>query len=440
MFATSTEDLAGNPLADALRALREEDKTLVQIANMYKDDANQLIKKAKGSSSSDSLHEAVNTYMHAVSFVDEAVEARTRGTEAEEDREVDLLALKSQLFSNIAQVWLTLKNFRSCITEADAAIAIWKGNAKAHYRKCKALLALKKFDECLAACNASAEINSPPEQAFIDEIAQTCSSELQRKSALELQNRQLRLVVQKEWAKIWIHVVKRNAELQQTQQTSSGKRLSSLITFGFCTDVYPVQLNDQYPVIDADTSVLCVPVLLLYPQYNQLDVIQAAKSDILLVEYLAEMFPEFEDNNVPVSWDVNKEYQSSRLVLYCPIHAALPATNLNEWIQCCTQRRQLQGLEGDEAADEAKLLMKNRNIEVTASTSNQRGYVEVHVGCTVEQVLRLHGCILAGGVLTLLAFVKGNAAHKDFVDKAGSQNMQLLKLQPNETVSAVKLK
>jgi hypothetical protein len=452
MFATSSEDLVGNPLADALRALREEDKTLVQIATMYKEDANALIKKSKDSTSSSStLHEAVNTYLHAVSFVDQAIAARANGTESEQDTEVNLDVLKSQLYSNIAQVWLTLKNYRSCIQEADKAIAVWRGNSKAHYRKCKALLQLKKYDECVAACIASAEHNNSADQAFIDEIMNTCNSEIQKKALREQQNRTARLAVQKEWGKVWIHVVKRNGALKESNSAAaSRKMLGAEIKFGFCNDILPVQLNDHYPCIDEETKMLCVPILLLYPQYNQLDVIQSAKTDVLLVEYLAEMFPEFDDSVAPVSWDTNKEYQSSSLVVYCPVYQSVPVTTMNEWIQCCTERRQIQGLEGEEAAQEARDALSERNKRFNASASsssaaeqvvtNKKGFVEVHVGCSVEQVLRLDGCLLAGGVLTLLAFVKGNAAHKEFLKKSKDQDLTLLKLQPNEVISKLKEK
>ena len=55
MFATSSEDLAGNPLVEAIRALKEEDKSPIEIAIMYKDDANSMLKKKD-------FQEAFNTY------------------------------------------------------------------------------------------------------------------------------------------------------------------------------------------------------------------------------------------------------------------------------------------------------------------------------------------------------------------------------------------
>jgi len=41
LFATSTEDLEGHPLTEAFRCLREEDKTNLELAIMYKIEGNE---------------------------------------------------------------------------------------------------------------------------------------------------------------------------------------------------------------------------------------------------------------------------------------------------------------------------------------------------------------------------------------------------------------
>lgn len=53
------------------------------------------------------------------------------------------------------------------------------------------------------------------------------------------------------------------------------------------------------------------PVLLLYPQYGQSDLIQAFRDADMLAEHLAAAFPE---EGPPAPWDTSFEYRSGRAV------------------------------------------------------------------------------------------------------------------------------
>jgi hypothetical protein len=144
MFATSTEDLIGNPLADGIRALKEEDKTNVELAIMYKDEGNQLLKAKKRKSD----HGAIQTYSYALTFIDTAEQAREEKTEDAKDASVDLAQLRSQILSNRALVFLNLKSYGKCMLDAEDALKIWPKNVKAHFRYCKALFLLRRFVHC----------------------------------------------------------------------------------------------------------------------------------------------------------------------------------------------------------------------------------------------------------------------------------------------------
>ena len=178
LFAESTEDLEGNPLAEALRALREEDKTPIEIATMYKEEGNDWLKKGDMKS----LHEAYDRYTHAINVLDGIVQAAVSGASSfnattgettapkihdESNSTIASLypsellprakcgdtsspsetlkisqeesMLRSQIFSNRAMVSLSLMNYGSCIRDADSSILFWSKNIKAHYRKCKSL-------------------------------------------------------------------------------------------------------------------------------------------------------------------------------------------------------------------------------------------------------------------------------------------------------------
>jgi hypothetical protein len=180
LFADNTEDLEGNPLAEALRCLREEDKTPIEIATMYKDEGNDWMKKGDKKS----LNEAYDRYTHAISVLDGTKSSAVSGAsnfdaetgmtefpsssgsseastvpslypeelllqnknkqasiiaEESEKNSEEIIMLKSQILSNRCMISLTLKNYGLCIRDADTAIILWPANIKAHYRKCRAL-------------------------------------------------------------------------------------------------------------------------------------------------------------------------------------------------------------------------------------------------------------------------------------------------------------
>ena len=171
------EDLEGNPMVEAFRQLREEDKTRVELVLMYKDEGNEFMRKK----TSKERHEAIKRYSHALTLLDAADEARREGKEDEADRAVNLFQLRSQVFNNRAMALMFLKNYglalkdltkvpfplpppSSCppsrlflLHEAHGccsqALLYDPQNIKAHYRKCKVLFQLKRPEFALKACD-----------------------------------------------------------------------------------------------------------------------------------------------------------------------------------------------------------------------------------------------------------------------------------------------
>lgn len=105
--------MENHPLSDAFRCLREEDKSFVELAIMYKDEGNEWLKKP----TQKDRHEAILRYCHALSFIDNAITARESGTEAEVDKSVNLLQLKSQIINNRALVYMNGKNYGLAIKD-----------------------------------------------------------------------------------------------------------------------------------------------------------------------------------------------------------------------------------------------------------------------------------------------------------------------------------
>jgi tetratricopeptide (TPR) repeat protein len=162
------EDLEGNPMVEAFRLLREEDKTRVELVLMYKDEGNEFMRKKTVKE----RHEAIKRYSHALTLLDAADEARKEGTEDEADKAVNLFHLRSQIFNNRAMALMFLKNYglalkdltkvpllssstaHGCLCCSCQALLYDPENIKAHYRKCKVLFQLKRPEFALKACDA----------------------------------------------------------------------------------------------------------------------------------------------------------------------------------------------------------------------------------------------------------------------------------------------
>jgi hypothetical protein len=106
LWAESMEDLEGNPMVEAFRLLREEDKTKVELVLMYKDEGNEFMRKK----TKKERHEAIKRYSHALTLLDAADAARRDGTEDEADRSVNLRHLRALIFNNRAMALMQLKN------------------------------------------------------------------------------------------------------------------------------------------------------------------------------------------------------------------------------------------------------------------------------------------------------------------------------------------
>ena len=165
--------------------------------------------------------------------------------------------------------------------------------------------------------------------------------------------------------------------------------------------------------------------MLHYPQHGTSDVIQAASSEDLLVEQLAVLLPEREDEEIPPpGWDRLGEYQLSKVVVY--VARAAPqegCSSLSEWLGVC-QRQWL--LERGEEDGEGGGVTEKGQVEGEGSGAPAAGgdFYEVHLGCSLRTVLRAQGVLLSGGVLRLLVFPReGSKAHEMFRSKADIKSL-----------------
>lgn len=444
MFATCAEDMEGHPMVEAIRQIREEDKTFVELALMYKDEGNEWMRKKDKKS----LLEAYIRYTHALRFVADAESARSAGSEDPKDAAADLLQLRSQVLSNRAAVNLSQQNYGSCKKDANAAISAWSGNVKAHYRLCKAHFLLKDHAGCLSACAAALAVD--PSNADLLALQESAQKEQQA-----ISNKQIKQLDDKYKAlkAIWF------ASWQVSQTVGAA--------LGHCQlhNPEPQQLREHWPTKDQDGAILW-PLLVLYPQYNQFDVIPDANVDLMLAEQLAMMFPDHTEAP-PAPWDLHKEYELPNLVVYLQLTGAERISSLEQWMCACVESHVTQQ---SGSLDVAKYALKQINSkavrakygaidELTAERFNEIvqqadrsrtarlheqtvqeqsqahppcSIMEVHMGCTLRRILSAvsERNALPRGVLSLFAFPRDNAAHKKFLKAAKADNKPIELLNP----------
>ena len=445
MFATSAEDLEGNPLVDALIALKEEDKSSKELAVMYKDEGNEWTRKAssgvvdpesrqsgakKAYDKGKCLHDAYDCYSTALGHVDAAIaEKGTNSNDVNIAAETnELCTLKSQILSNRAQNSLSLANYGSCVRDCEQAIAVWPLNLKAHFRRCKALALLRKHGECLDACEEATRALGSSSDASMAEIYA-----MKAKSVAEL----LKIEKKRKAAEATAKAEARSYSDAWNICRSKKVRLGAFPSLSDCTQGIAYRLvvetlrrsgqRHTVPFIDEE-GCASWPLAVLYPEHGLVDFVQGTSADTLLVQLLAEMFPEpdSEGRPAPPVWDRSGLYRVSNLCVYVEkedglVRDLLGVASMEQWVaECCRHAKMLNvtfdgGTLGEE--DDPALVFGSSRERARAKqsldSSSRSRYAEVPLGCSVLQALQLSE-LLEGGLAKLLVFAK-NDAHSAFL-------------------------
>ena len=163
-------------------------------------------------------------------------------------------------------------------------------NIKAYYRSVKALIALDRVDEGIDCCEKGAELDS---NLFLADLAKL----QKRKQDLE----ELSLLEEKKNAK-------KQAEIDALENAKSarGYRFVKLED-----DVHTMQHPDAPPNrITLQDGELTFPVLFLYPEFNQSDMISTFYESDTFYAHFENMFSQ------PSEWDPNHTYTPQNLDLY----------------------------------------------------------------------------------------------------------------------------
>ena len=367
---------------------------------------------------------------------------------------------RSQILGNRAMAQLSLKNFGSCIKDCDVALYFWPSNYKAYYRKCKSLVGLHRYELCLEAfeaCQKQYLADGGPDGADAKDTKAFAEVAKQKEAAQEQLRRQkktrLRAVVAVEKKKQVVVDIYRACTGPQHRMVlgvptgvspagTGADGLKGLRTISANTgsylgeddeddgkprrttadDVkYLQQLENTMPFWDPEEpTALRIPAVFLYPQHNQLDIIQACEPENMLVDYLAQMFPEIEAGNVGsvAPWDPANEYVVSKLVCYVHLNggAGGAVKSEREWL----------------SYHDADTVLTPEEVANAAGATKYKAdkFCQLHLGCTVAQVISVDGHVLPGGLLHVLVFVNKSASHKKFLKTSRRHRSEMYLLNP----------
>lgn len=339
---------------------------------MYKEEGNQWIKRKTPKD----IREAFNCYAVGIGHGDKALS---------EDRVADIdqiYPIMSTLYGNRAMCSLQLKNYRAAYVDSCKALQFNCSNIKAHYRKCKALQGSKRYEDCTAACDEALRID--PTNAEVVQIKEKCLTEIARRESIVAKRTAERVALCSELEASWLIASQRHATLGSPHPTHP---------LQFENKIYPSYqqvVMEEKAGTEVEVTTDCWPMLCLYPQYNQIDVLHAVAGDELLVIVMSQMFAEPGDHQT-APWDIYKEFYLSKLVVYIPINGNKTCQDREAWIdRMCT--RILNEKE------------KKQNTEAEAVAPAM--WTEVHMGCTIAQILAVPNHVLDGGLLTCTVFVR----------------------------------
>ncbi|KAJ3217412.1 hypothetical protein HDU67_007995 [Dinochytrium kinnereticum] len=278
----------------------EDNDTLAALQSLVYDGTPDEIALNFKEQGNDCFKDGPKYYRNAIEYYSKGIAA------APDDQD-----LKSVLHSNRAAVNLELGNFRKAINDCAEAIKINPRNVKAYYRSIKALFALDRFEEALDCCEYaySKVIQADPQNASMkiekkriqDKLTQIAQKEQKAKLS-----EQLKVEFEE---KIVAALKERNIVTILSTAESRGKRSLTLPGQAKLGTEY---LSGYIPQMSSEDGGLTVPVLFLYPEFEQSDMISQFHEEDTFQDHIEMMFSE--SDRPP--WDEKHHYDPSSITVY----------------------------------------------------------------------------------------------------------------------------
>ncbi|CAK4209492.1 unnamed protein product [Aphanomyces euteiches] len=375
--------IEGDVMVDAMVALVEEGETAETLALSFKNKGNKHYSDARKFNKNYYTY-AIEEYTKAVGYGQKALADPTDPELLQKynlDEPIVLSQLMAAIFNNRAACHLALKNYGSCRSDAARALKHEPTNIKAIYRGAKASSMLKKPEDTLRYCKVGLAIDPTNKELLALEASGKVMLEDQRVEAeLEAFKHQ-----------------KRRAMTTKYKQLCALRKVR----------VGPAVLTDRRVAdfcgkadLSSTTGAMEWPVLFLYDEYGQSDFIQQFDENDLVIEHLANMFPE---DGPFCMWDTRQDYKASQLVVYAVADIVVPFQTDEEWHVT---------LSGEPESDEAEA-KRLRNDEL--NSYKQKWWLEVTPFCSLAMLLTHHQYVVPG-IPVLNIMVRGSKHHEQFLD------------------------
>uniref|UniRef100_A0A7S1XL21 Cns1/TTC4 wheel domain-containing protein n=1 Tax=Phaeomonas parva TaxID=124430 RepID=A0A7S1XL21_9STRA len=296
----------------------------------------------------------------------------------------------SKLWSNCAAANLNLRNWRSALQAAEVALELWEENVKAVYRKTKALIELKRYEEAVLSAAQGAALDAENKEfPKLQKQAQKRFVEARRqeeaRAAAVLRRQQPVL-------DLW--------ELAQSVRVRLGPPDKSMREMAGGHAIATAKPSWAGEGANRDVR---WPLLLLYPEYSQTDFVAEAHGQDMLAEWLGRVLPE-EEQMLP-EWDERRDYRGSNVDVFFKLNAAFPIQSEDEMLEAF-------GAAESAAAKDAVKAKRGTPEE------QEQAWVQVHPGCSLAQIVAHQDHVLVGGIVALTVVPRGSSAHARFMDDA----------------------
>lgn len=304
------------------------------------------------------------------------------------------VTLQETLYVNRAACNLPLENYGMVLKDCSSALGLNPSSVKAFFRSAKALSALKRYVEAIDCCDHALlhEKENVEISKLRAQILQKRNDEDKKQKEFterERRKKENKLALTKAFLArgLWIENSAKPPEnpnpAQFDPEVIAGTDSSPTIPLTLTNEQGEIIANMKWHAPDAIRMPIIFPVVLLYPQYHQSDMISQFHEDSTFSEHLDMMFP------YPPSlpWDTNGHYVSSNLSILATTHS----------------KRILRigkGLTLREAMD---------HCARDADPSKQEDR---------------DGMVLQDGILSLIVLPKGSEAERDWIDEFKKHRIQ----------------
>lgn len=236
--------------------------------------------------------------------------------------------LQETLYVNRAACNLPLENYGMVLKDCSSALGLNPASVKAFFRSAKALSALKRYVEAIDCCD-HALLHDKDNVEIVKLRAQILKQKIEEdrkeKETAERERRtnETKTALTKAFLArgLWIESTSKPPENPNPAQFDpdaiSGTDSSSTLPLTITNKEGEITANTKWHTPDAIRTPIIFPVVLLYPQYHQSDMVSQFHEDTTLGAHLDMMFP----HPPSLPWDTKGEYVSSNLSILATTHS-----------------------------------------------------------------------------------------------------------------------